>query len=336
MFQPPPLPRTFEASVRDLGSDRAQVRASAIKDLARHAQADEQARAKALPLLERALAGDDHAAVRGAAAVALADVKGNEALPTILTAVEDVDGYVRQMAIAALGEIGDPRAVPRLARALGDERPEVRYQAVIAYARVATADDVAAALAKATSDDDPAIRYIALRLAEDRIDAKRPEDDPLRARARELLQDDAPEVRLAAAIHLAKSGDLAGRNLLLDVIAGRTRAEPEDEREAVEIAGAIGLKEATPDLERRAWGLARYVKETCAFSARIALARMGNARAVAEILKDLGSRRRDTRDAAIVAAGRAKIKEARARIAAFAADDADADLVREALARLDA
>jgi HEAT repeat protein len=335
MFQPPPLPRTLEASVRDLGSERAAVRASAIKDLSRHARTTEEARARALPLLERALRGDEHAQVRGAAATALADVKGNEALATVLAAVEDVDGYVRQMALSALGEIGDPRAVPRLARALDDERPEVRYQAVIAYSRVAAADDVAAALAKATRDADPAIRYIALRLAEDRIEAKRPEDDALRARAKELLQDDAPEVRLVAAIHLAKSGDVTGRGLLLDVIAGRARAEPEDEREAVEIAGAIGLKEAVPDLERRTWGLARYVKETCAFSARIALARMGNARAVAEILKDLGARRRDTRDAAIVAAGRAKLKEARPRIAAIAAGDADQDLVREALARLE-
>jgi HEAT repeat protein len=200
---------------------------------------------------------------------------------------------------------------------------------------VAAADDVAVALVKATRDADPAIRYIALRLAEDRIAARRPEDDQVKGRAKEMLEDDAPEVRLAAAIHLAKSGDVAGRKLLLDVIAGRARAEPEDEREAVEIAGEIGLKEAVPDLERRAWGLARYVKETCAFSARIALARMGNLRAIAEILKDLGSRRRDTRDAAIVAAGRARVKEARTRIAAIAPGEADHDLVREALARLD-
>jgi HEAT repeat protein len=328
----------WRASLRDLASDRAAVRASAIKDLARHAQADEAARARAIPLLERALKNDEHAQVRGAAAVALADVKGNEGLATLLAAVEDVDGYVRQMALSALGEIGDPRALPRIERALADERPEVRYQAIIAYARFAPADDVVPALVRATSDADPAIRYIALRLAEDRVDAAHDGADAkgsLLARAKELLEDEAGEVRLAAAIHLAKSGDLSGRSLLLGVIAGTARAEPEDEREAVEIAGAVGLKEAVPHLERRAWGLARYVKETCAWSARIALARMGNARATSEILKDLESRRRDARDAAVVAAGRAKLVEARARIGAFAPGEVDADLVREALARLD-
>jgi HEAT repeat protein len=332
MFQPPPLPRTLEASLRDLASERPAVRTSAIRDLARHAARDEAARLRAIPLFERALKDDEHGEVRGAAAVALADVKGNEALATILAAVEDVDAYVRQMALSALGEIGDARAVPRLTRALGDERPEVRYQALIAYARVASAEEVASALVRATDDRDRAIRYIALRLAEDRIGTA--DEDPVRERATALLEDDAPEVRLAAAIHLAKIGDVAGRALLLKVISGATPSEPEDEREAVELAGAIGLMEAVPDLERRAWGLARYVKDTCAWSARIALARMGNARAVGEILKDLGSLRRDTRDAAVVAAGRAQLLEARAKIAALGPDEADRDLVREALARL--
>ncbi len=332
MLHPPPLPRTLEASLRDLASDKPQTRASSIKDLARHATNDDAARARALPLFEKALK-DEHAGVRGAAAIALADVKGVEALPSLLTAVEDVDGYVRQMALNALGEIGDRRAAGRLERALADERPEVRYQAVIAFSRVASPEDVPAALLAATRDDDPAIRYIALRIAEDQRDL---DASPLHARAKAMLEDAASEVRLVAAIYLAKAGDDAGRALILDVVRGglARRAEVEDEQEAIEVTGALGMKEAIPHLERRAWGLRRFVQSTCEFQAKVALARMGNPRAITEIVKDLDSTDREKRQAAVVAAGRARIAEARARIEQLGADAADPDLVKEALALL--
>ena len=38
MLGPPPLPRNLEAAIRDLDSTRAEVRASAIEDLVRHAR----------------------------------------------------------------------------------------------------------------------------------------------------------------------------------------------------------------------------------------------------------------------------------------------------------
>src|SRR5580704_1710738 len=117
MFAPSPLPRTLEASFRDLGSTSYATRASAIRDLVRHAVDDEAARGRAIPLLERALASDTASAVRAAAAVALADLRAGDALATLLVAVEDDDPQVRQMALTALGEIGDPRARPRLERA---------------------------------------------------------------------------------------------------------------------------------------------------------------------------------------------------------------------------
>jgi HEAT repeat protein len=241
------------------------------------------------------------------------------------------------MALNALGEIGDCRAAQRLERALKDERNEVRYQAVIAYSRLACPADVVTAVLRATKDDDPAIRYIALRIAEDQRgeEAAAPE---LVARAKELLEDSAPEVRLVAAIYLAKSGDFSGKALLLDVVRGNVarRPELEDEQEAVELAGTLGMTEAIPSLERRAWGLRRFVQTTCVFQAKVALARMGNARAVAEITKDLASRDREKRHAAIVAAGRARITATRATIQGLGPDEADPDLVREALALLPA
>jgi HEAT repeat protein len=346
MLAPPPLPRTLDAALRDATSARAETRASALADLVRHAQGrgeEDAVRARAVSLALAALQGDESPAVRSAAAVALGDLGAASALPALLLAIEDENVHVRQMAMNALGEIGDARAVPRLARALSDERPEVRYQAVIAYARLAAdAADVDAALVRACADQDEAVRYIALRIAEERIDgsAHHLPCAELLAEARGRLATDVPSVALAAAILLAKTGgegaDLA-RAKILGVVSGAagTRVEKEDEREAVELAGALDLRAAIPHLERRAWGLASLVRDTCAWHAKIALARMGHPRASAEILGDLDSSRAEKRTAAVVAAGRARLRQAREKIASLAGSVSDPQLVADALAQLD-
>jgi HEAT repeat protein len=343
MLAPPPLPRTLEASIRDLASTKPPVRASAVSDLVRHAVASDGVRARAIPLLEAALK-DEVNAVRSAAAVGLADLRAHEALASLLVAIEDADQHVRQMALSALGEIGDARALARLKRALGDERPEMRYQAVIAYARVAVAhpdhrDDVEAALLRAFDDADAAVRYIAMRVAEDYALGG---EDPLRsdaiaARARAFVEGKDEAMAVVAAIYLAKIGDgsAPARATLLRVIRRELKTpEPEDEQTAVELAGELGMKNAIADLEKRAWGLGRFLADTCGWHAKIALARLGQERATREILADLDSWRRETRQAAVVAAGRARIAEARAKIAAMDPMSVDPDLVNDALARL--
>ena len=336
MLQPPPLPRNLEASFRDLASQKAAVRVSAVADVVRHARGDEAIRARALPLLEKALAGDEVSQVRSAAAVALADLHASESLPKLLVAVEDPDVHVRQMALSALGEIGDVRALPRLRRALSDERPEVRYQAIIAFVRLAEAiDDAREAVTRATEDDDAAVRYIALRLAEERVDEGRHGAwEPLAERAEAMLADDNEHVAVAAAILLAKLGRAAGRELLLDIVRGKRRAEKEDEREAVQMAGELDLREATDALERRAYGAMRLLKDTCAYQAKVALARLGHARAREEFARDLTSTRREVREAAVVAAGRARIAAMKDAIAKLGDDDVDPALRDEALALL--
>ncbi len=340
MLAPPPLPRTLEASLRDLSSTKAATRASAVKDLTRHAALSDDLRTRAIPLFERALR-DESPAVRAAAAVALADVRGDEAVATLLAAVEDADGHVRQMAINALGEIGDRRAATRLRRALDDDRPEVRYQALIAFSKLGDDPDVTVALLKATGDDDPAIRYISLRVAEDRhLAAERAGQESTGAielvgRAKQMLDDSANEVAVVAAIFLATRGEAAGRDLIGKVVRGTLKTpEAEDEQEAIELAGALAMREVVPDLERRAWGVRRLVANTCAWNAKIALARMGHERAIGEITRDLRSPKRDTLSAAIVAAGRALIHAARPIIEHLPTDAADPDLVAEALAKL--
>jgi HEAT repeat protein len=347
MLAPSPLPRNLDAAFRDLASDRVATRVSSIRDVVRHALADDATRTRALPLLERALRRDAAAAVRAAAAVALADLAGVEVLSALLLGVEDDDAHVRQMSISALGEIGDARATRRLERALADERPEVRYQAVIAYTRVVRDDPaaVANALAGALGDADEAIRYIAMRVAEEYgVDGEPLRDPRLSARAAELIDSPDPAVSVVAALYLARIGVDKGRAVVLDVIAERRRTpELEDEQACVELAGHLALRDAIPALERRAWGSRRLLRNvlswgagdgaTSAWHARIALARMGHERARGEILADLASWRRETREAAVVAAGRARLSEARDTLERLEGSVDDA-LVREALVRL--
>jgi hypothetical protein len=347
MFSPSPLPRNLEASFRDLGSERAATRASAIRDVVRHALRSDDVRARAIPLFEKALRDDESSAVRAEAAVGLADTSAQEALPTLLVAVEDEDAHVRQMALAAIGEIGDARAAQRLERALRDTRPEVRYQAVIAFARVAQDDAsaVTAALARALDDEDAAIRYIAMRVAEEHLVDGRPLRDPrFEARAVELIGSADPAVAVVAALYLARLGQVRGREVILDVVAERRKTpEVEDVQACIELASELDLPDAIPHLERRAWGTRRVIRTilswgagdgaSCAWHARTALARMGHERARAEILADLASWRRETREAAVVAAGRARMGEAREALERLGGS-VDHALVREALVRL--
>lgn len=330
MWLPPPLPRTLEACLRDAKSEKPKVRASALADLVRHGR-EEAHRAQAVSVATRALEDDD-AIVRAAAAVALADLGASESIAPLLTHVEDDDPHVREMALVALGEIGDRRALPRLRRALGDTRPEVRYQAVIAFARVEKDDDedAARALVRASEDEDMNVRYVALRSAEERFADAQPE--PVRAAAARRLDDPEPDVANAAAILLARGGDARGERRVLAIVRGDQRATKEDERGAIEVAGDRAYEAARAPLQKRAWGLGRVLRDTCAWHAKVALARMGDERAVAEIVRDLVSTDKDARQAAVVAVGRARIATARAAVEA--ARDVDEDLRREALRAL--
>jgi HEAT repeat protein len=336
VFGLPSLPRNLEASFRDLESKKAEVRASAIADVVRHARSGDDVRARALPLLERALS-DEAPMVRRAACVALGELDAVSVLPKLLVAMEDSDDVTRQMAINAVGELEDARALPRLRRALGDGRPDVRYQAVIAFVRVCDdADECDDALTRALGDADDAVAHIALRVAEERADGGKPPSPRLIAKAATLLDATHVSVRLAAAILLCKAGDPRGRELVARAVRGALLgAEKEDEAAAVELAGELGLEELRPHLERRAWGLRRLFADTCAFSARIALARLGDARARDAILADLDAVKPELRAAAVVAVGRANIEQGRDLISRMTAASVDPSLVQEALARME-
>lgn len=295
----------MSACERDIQSPKADVRASAVTDLVRHTR-NEETRAKALDLIAGALK-DDAPKVRARAALALADGDGgHEKLEPLLAALDDADDEVRQLAVTALGEIGDARAVPRLLRAAEDDRAAMRYQATIALAILKEGKEEmrVKALLRASSDDDFNVRYIAMRLAEEHFKTA---PERLRLRAVALLEDEEADVRVAAAIFLGHAGDERAKPLLRRVVRGEIQAQREDEREAVELVGTLAMRDLVPDLERRAFGAARHLRDTCSFHAIIALARMGHARAVESIKRDLASRSEKRREAATVAAERARL-----------------------------
>jgi HEAT repeat protein len=342
MFRPPPLPRTLDAGLRDLDAKKPSVRIEAIRDLARHA---ESSRATVVAAIERALR-DEAKEVRASAATALADIEARESTAALITAAADPDVIVRQMAIAALGEIGDPGATPTLRAAMDDAAPEVRFQAVIAYPRaVATREEAVQVLLAATRDEDPLVIHIALRMAEELTDdGRREADERVLVRGRALLRHESPLIRVASAILLARSAREAARKdrALCEVITAVVLREVktpdgEDEAAAVELAGELGLVAAKPGLERRAFGGLLLRRDRFAWHARVSLAQLGDERARREIMDELGSWDRDRRTLAIAAAGKARMSEARATIAAMRGDTlrADESAVVEALAALD-
>ena len=317
VFRPTQLRRTREAALRDASSRDKTTRASALGDLVFYADDD---RTEVIGALERGL-GDEASEVRAAAAVALADVHAVEALPTLLFAVEDDDPFVRQMALSAVGELGDPRARERLRRALSDARAEVRFQAVIGFVRVAP-DEALEALTAALGDPDGSIRYIALRSAEElALASGEPLSPEFLARAEQALDDASQAVQVAAAILLAPSGRGRSHAVLVDVVKGElVTREAEDEAAAIELVGDLGLEEARPSLMRRAFGLFGFRSDRFAWQAMVALARMGDARARAQIARDLSSWSRDRRTLAVAAAGRAGLSDLRPLVLAMRGD----------------
>lgn len=338
MFGPAPLPRSFEASLRDRESERLHVRLSAVRDLGRHAASDRSGRA--LAALRETLASDPSAEVRGAAALSLADADARTAAEALVLALCDSSVYVRQMALLALGEVGDADSVHLLSAveaALDDAAPALRFQALIACHNL-NAPSAESALFAATGDADAEVRHVAFRLLEERASdaegAAHP-SDAVREAARAGLSDGVLSVRLAAAILLARSRDRAGDAVIAAALSDGSGLEPEDEQTAIVLSGELCIEGARPGLERRAFGFL-FGRDRFSYEARIALARLGDVRARNRISRELAAWSRDTRTLAVVAAGRAELVEARHVIETMRGDPrrAEPEAVEEALVLL--
>lgn len=334
-----PLPRTLAAALRDAGDKKLEVRVSAVRDLGRHAA---EGAGQAVARLIEVLAKDSRAAVRAEAALALADASATSALPELVARAGRDDALrVRQMALVALGELAtaeDEAACSAIDRALGDGHPELRFQALIAWVGV-KGDDAGDALRRAMRDEDAHVRYVAFRLAEERWLAGGAAElsDELSRAAKHGLEDDAAEVRLAAALLLGRAGDASGERAIVDAIGGGSGAgEPEDAEAAIDLAAQLGLSAARSGLERRAFGVFGVSRDPFSWHARVALARLGDERARRAILRGLGAWSLDARTLAVAAAGRARLAEARPLVLAMRGqpERADPAAVEEALALL--
>jgi len=142
--------------VRALSAGQARQRAAAARTLGLLQARD------AVPALAGAL-GDDEAAVRAQAALALARIgEAGEALPALRTALRDDDPWVREEAARALGLLAapDPALTDGLVAALSDAAAGVRRHAARALARVGPPEpQVREALERATGDADERVRH---------------------------------------------------------------------------------------------------------------------------------------------------------------------------------
>jgi HEAT repeat protein len=334
-----PLPRTIEAALRDAEHARLDVRLATIADLRRHARGGDDS---AIAALVARLSRDPEPQVRAGAALALADIDARDKLDVLLQAMADRDPAVRQMALVGIGELAEPEhegACAAALRGLVDALPAVRYQAVVALARL-RGDAALESLLVGTRDPDPEVRHVALRVAEEVFGGRAPEQVPLALlqRARGALRDDNYGVQIAAAILLAVLGDESGRSRLVEAVNGRRRIlHAEDEAIVVELCGELALRDAVPGLERRAFGVVGG-RTPSSWHARVALAQLGHERAKNAILRGLSAWSRDARTLAVAAAGRARLREARAILQGMADAPARAepDAVSDALASIDA
>jgi HEAT repeat protein len=332
MFDVGLLPRKLAAALRDAQHDKPEVRVSALADLVRHARAGE---AEATRALLSAL-NDATDEVRAAAAIGLADAGIERAVPELVRAASDVSGKVRQMALLALGELATREHGPALDALLAAQNasePAERFQALLALHQLG-AERAEQAIVESMMDPDAEVRRLSFRVAEAHYsDGELPE--LVHARARAALSEKNPLVRNAAALLLAHFGDASGEDALFQLIEGRVKgASPEDEQAAIEAVAKLGLAHARPLLERRTRGF--LARDPLAFHARVALARLGDARARAEIARGLDAWTFSARTLAVVAAGRAGLVELGARIRELVGQPGrvDATLAQEALEQL--
>ena len=165
----------MKESNQDLDVDERQ---EAIKELG---QIGPAAAPTVFVLLQIALLPDEHEGVRVSAAIALGEIvpaaaplvrasaayalsnpqivpAAKDAVPALITALEDENVYVRHLATNTLGQIGSAAkdAVPALITALGDENENVRFTAVHALGQIgpAAAPAVPALITAFSSGDE--------------------------------------------------------------------------------------------------------------------------------------------------------------------------------------
>jgi HEAT repeat protein len=265
----------------------------------------------------------------------------------LLALCDDAQLRVRQMALSAIGELGGKTEVATVAKHLASELPDMRYQALLAYCQLELDTDARAqALARAVNDVDDPVAHIALRTAEEQITSDAARREPFRCVYDAALvqlrnakrgadvqlcaamfcleyagdgTERAPAEARAAVLQLASSGTVSGKAV-----------SKEEEAWAIELAGRLGARELQADFERRAFGFVRFLRDTCALHAKVALVHLGHAEALASLIAEAKGKSGTDRYLAILALGRTGHADARETLLALPAELSE--VTEEALA----
>ncbi len=222
---------------------------------------------------------------------------GSPAVPPLIRALQDEDGWVRREAAQALGEIKDARAVPPLIRALQDEDEGVREAAAEALGKIGDAQAVPT-LIQALQDKNEEVRKAAAEALGKIGDAQAV---PTLIRTLKL-KNKSWGVRKAAAEALGKIGAPA-----VPFLIRALQDEDEDvRRAAAQALGAIGDARAVPSLTQTLQDGDWSVREAAAW----ALGEIKDAQAVPPLIRTLQDENEEVRKAAAWALG--EIKDARA------------------------
>lgn len=338
-----PLPRSLNATFRDIENPKPRVRISALADLTRWAGGED--RTRCIAQLVEVFRADADLEVRAEAAIALADAGAREALGALTEVADRGPPRLRQMALVAIGELAtreDEPALRVVEAALESDAPALKFQALVAASHLFAPARLFSHVLLGLADAEPKVRYVACRIAEERFfdaaDAVQAGLAELHERLTHLLVDPDPAVVIAAALPLARRGSTRACDLLVAALNRRAGfSQAEDEQAAIELCGELGLVAARPGLYTRAFGGWFGAASPLAFQARVALAKSGDERARALILRGLSSSSRSVRAQSVAAVGQARIEAARPRLLEMGRDETQADphSVAEALAALD-
>lgn len=280
------LPRSLEATCRDLADPNPKVRLSAVRDAPRHS--DSEGRGRILPLLIRILDESTDTGLRVAVLVALADAGMHEAIQKIVPLLADGDVEVRRYALLALGELaseGDSHVLSKIAPFLGATDPRVRYQALSATFALG-GSDASPALCSAKDDVDARIRELVARLLGELLDLG--EDEAARTTLQSLTEDEHPLVRAVAELVCLERGIDSPTDGVVALVARALRpGEPRDEQLAILLSGRYRIRAAEPGLVRRAFGFFGLSADPFRFHARVALAALGHAGATRSVERGL-------------------------------------------------
>jgi len=277
----PPLPPTFTAALRDVHAQRPESRMAAAERLGR-AEGDE--RGDALRGLS-ALAVDIHPGVRATALAALGMVGGEDEMDVIIAGLGDASPEVREFAALAAAQIGGDRAVACLVGALASPAPEVRFQAVAGIAELEP-DDAASLLLPLLADADAEVRAQVISALANL------EEPTLLGHIAGALDDDAPGVRLEAALALAAAGDARAERPLLEALRKRQRV--------AEVARALAAMDCrTANDQLAAIALAWLTAPHLRAEVGAALVELGDARGTVALRRVLTGLRPDVRSYAV-------------------------------------